>query len=560
MAANTPEGLTFAERLRLVEAHEAAVKAAADANKPLGLGATPFVPGHGYAARFPLDALPQRLRELVVDVAVRQQVPVDLPALAALGCISAVAGPRFLIRRDITWRQPLILQIAVAMDSGAAKSPAVDELTRGIEIAETRMYAAWKASVEEELAPLQAELDKLTKAANRDGIGEEEQDRIAAQIKQRAKAIENQRNNLNEARPAPARIRLTGDTTPEALTKALARNGGSYAIIDSEGTFFNHMTGSAYRGGKAANATVVLKGYDGDTHESGRVGEGKTDVIRRTSLVLVITPQPPILASTLGNKDLTANGFVNRFIVCVPGDLVGQRSQRQATYYLDAAPNRPEIALAAWWADLLTSIAGQADVIGRSTPDDEMIDLDSAPTLNLTRDAFDLSRKYEAEFELRMAPDADGGTALKRWGSKHLGRVVRLAGILHLAAGRAVDEQVDVGTMEAAIAIGEWSVTHYLAAGSASGLSAEAGRIMEYVESSDQGMVTRAAIGKAVFCGRAGKNEIDGWVSELVSTGRYTVTRQRTAGRPREWLHRVGVLPPSDEQADAGRSGGRAAA
>lgn len=546
--------IPFSERVKRIDARDAAADAAKAAAIPRGLGATPFVPGHGYAARFPTDALPERLRQLVISIAERKQVPVDLPALAALGMVSAVAAPRFLIRRDADWRQPLILQIAVAMESGGAKSPAVNELAEGVDYAEATLYAKWKASIDEAVAFRRAELDALTKAANRRDLDVGGQADLAAKIKNLSDSIDAEVARLEKETPAPPRMKLTGDTTPEALAKTLASNSGTYTVIDSEGTFFEHMTGNSYRGGKAANVTVILKGYDGDQHESGRIGEGKTARIRRTCLPLVLSPQPAILSSTLSNQALSANGFVNRFLVCVPGDLVGQRVDRVATYYLDAAPDRPELVLQRWWGDLLAGIAQQADVIGRFTPEEEVIDLDQAPTLNLTREAFDLSVKYEREFELRMAPGKEDGATLKPWGAKHIGRVIRLAGILHLAAGSKVADLVDESTMENAITIGEWSVLHYLTAPAATGISHEAERIAEHIEASEFGMVTRAEIGKKVFANRAGKVEIDGWVAELVATGRYKVAKQKTAGRARVWVHRAGIAPPADEQPE-GSSG-----
>ncbi len=45
-----------------------------------GSGATPLTAGHGHARRFPVEHLPPMMREYVVDLAERKQVPVDLPA------------------------------------------------------------------------------------------------------------------------------------------------------------------------------------------------------------------------------------------------------------------------------------------------------------------------------------------------------------------------------------------------------------------------------------------------------------------------------------------------
>src|SRR5690606_36162006 len=46
---------------------------------------------------------------------------------------------------------------------------------------------------------------------------------------------------------------------------------------------------------------------------------------------------------------------------------------------------------------------------------------------------------------------------------KLAGRVLRVAGLLHLAAGHAAGEEVSLDTMHAAVQIGEWALTHAVA-------------------------------------------------------------------------------------------------
>jgi hypothetical protein len=467
-------------------------------------------------------------------------VPVDLAALCALGCLSAVAGPRFLIRRDIDWIQPLVLHIICAIDSGGAKSPAVNELVAGLEYVETRLAAAHLEDVLNDIIRLEHQQSLTARNAAVSKLPQARQAILARELKE----VDQKLKALKEDPPPPPRILIDGDITPEKLASRLAANHGCGAIIDHEGTLLRIIGGDMYGKGRTGNSTAVLKGYDGDRHHPDRVGDGKSDPVRRAILPMFLAPQPSILATTLANEQLATNGVVNRNIICVPGDLAGQRENRPSTYYRDASDEQKDLAQQRFWADLLWRIA-KHPVIGANVPAEEQINLTTALTLDLTREAWELHRKYEAEFELRIHPNQPEAKKLKAWGSKHLGRVLRIAGILHLAGGQPSSVEVDVSTMQCAIDIGEWTVTHYLAAGAVSGLSDGAGRLAEYVDASELGMVNRWDIGKKAFNGHATAQGIDGWIAELVATGRYQTVKQPTSGRPKLWVARSDVAFPS---------------
>ena len=82
---------------------------------------------------FPLEVLPAGLRSWVEAVATAYQVPADLPARLALGCISAAAAGRARVRVAPDWTEQLCAYIACVLPSGERKSPVVQEAVSPLE-------------------------------------------------------------------------------------------------------------------------------------------------------------------------------------------------------------------------------------------------------------------------------------------------------------------------------------------------------------------------------------------------------------------------------------------
>lgn len=497
-----------------------------------GLGATPFQAGAGYARRFPVERLPEPMAAYVRDIAIRKQVPVDLPALTMLGIIGSLAGPRFVVRRDLDWTEPTNLYACCALPSGAGKSPTVEELRRGVYRANRIVADKHEQAVAREAGMLADEAEQLLRLAQSPmtPVADKPARRLAAKAKEAAA------EKLQTEPPPPPDLIFDGDTTVEALAASMAANGGWGAIVDDEGTFLR-VLGGMYNGGKPGNLGLVLVGYDCRYYKPARVTR-TSKPIRRAALSLVLAPQPAILADVMRDQMMDQSGVINRFVVCVPGDLTGQREERPATYHRDLRGAQPDRRLRDWWADLLCTLVTY-DVIDADEPSD-------ATVLDLTFPSFKRHREYEQEIEQRLHPATGDLVKIREWGSKHLARVLRIAALLHLGAGLSPLEEISEAVMEDAIAIGEWSIEHFLAAGSVSGLSSGAGRIKEYVDGTEHGFCPRMDLFKRVFAGHADAAEIDRWLDELVATGDFEVRKVKTTGRPKTLIGRSGFAVPSE--------------
>ena len=494
------------------------------ARRRLGEGATPFKAGYGFASRFPTDRLPGRMRAYVHDIAERKQVPVDLPALMMLGIISSVAGPRITIRRDQDWRQPTNLYVACALDSASGKSPVVEELRRGLLKAQRKLAEKHARDVEQRIADLNKQVEAELGFAQAASTPLDAREGHKANAKRLSQQIENM---VTEPPPAPELL-YDGDLSVEALAMAMADNHGAGPVIDDEGTFLRNLGGQY--SGKTGNLGLMLVGYDCRYYKPRRVNRA-TAPIDRAALSRAIAPQPSIIADMKHNQTMNDLGFINRFIVSVPGDLIGERRGRKATWHGDVRADRVDYSGRNWWSDLLLSIS-EYDVIGG-------LDEEDCATVDLTYEAFKRHYEYADELEGRIGLDGDL-RKVKSWASKEAGRCLRVAAILHLAAGHTTDDEVSESVMDDAIAISRWAIEHFLHAGSVVGLSEGADRIKEFIDGTSEGFATRTAISQMVFKGNLGASQISAYVDELVATGCFVEEKgQSVGGRPPKIVRRV---------------------
>lgn len=495
-----------------------------DTDKPLkGDGATPFRAGHGYARRFPTECLPPTMRAYVHDIAERTQVPVDLPALTMLGMIGGASAPRMVIRASAEWVEPTNIYALCALPSSAGKSPAVKELRRGTWRAERKLREVHPATVAAKIRALSDQADEMELDLSRRHVtvGLEEK----AGIETRIKALRAEVSQLSTNPPPAPGFLIDGDTTPEALSSRLAASGGQGTIVDDEGTLLRNL-GGQYSGGKTGNLTLFLKAYDADSYRPARVTRDALPV-DRLALGIVLAPQPSFLADMMRNGTMQDSGFVNRFLVSLPGDLIGQRAGRKSTFVDDIteAEQARRHAGQEWWSRLLESIVAY-DVIDTSG------EAGSPLEVNLTREAYDMHAGYVEDFEARLRPGRGDLATVANWAGKHAGRVLRVTHALHLALGCGPDDRIEKQTMADAISIGEWAIEHFTGMGRVVGLSTGARQIKEYVDGIPAGWCTRTDINNKVFK-RNGAEDLDGLIADLVATGTYVTELLSNGGRGR---------------------------
>lgn len=383
--------------------------------EPLGLNLTKRQP-------FPTAALPPAFRDMVRAVAGNKQVPEDHPALLGLAAAATLAAPRAQIQRQPGWTEPLTLYTTVGLGSANLKTPAQTDVVRALYRIEDEVQARWREDIESRIDELDVQ-------------------RGEASLKGRAaNAVEDQIAELRKARPP--RVLFYPDTTVEALAEVMSTNGGCASIIDSEGEFFAALAGRY--NGKVPNLGLALKAYDGDRYGVDRIGRYQ-EPMRRAVLALGLAVQPDVLEAAARDRTMRERGLLGRFLFALPESLLGWRDEDDATPYDRAAMDR--------WEQALRHVA--ALPVGDPNADE-------FPTLALSPEALDLHKQFRRDIEPTLRPDGELGD-MPGWGGKHPGRVLRIAGLLHLLHGHGPAEEVTGKAMESAIRIGWWAIPHAVA-------------------------------------------------------------------------------------------------
>ncbi len=385
--------------------------------EPIPLGANIALPP------FPTHVLPDWIADHAEEVAVDLQVPVDLPALLAIGALSTLCAGHLKLNVRGRWTEHANLYIVIAMPPSTGKSPAYKAMCSAVTELETEHARQTRATV----------------AANQDIV-----DSIEGELK-RAKALDSPdprqlvdlRAKLFTAQEQPtATPKLTvGDATPEALAKLIADNGGRIAIHSTEGGVFGLMTG---RYSDRTNLDVYLQGWSGDRLDTVRVGREANEA-PEAILTMVLTVQPSVIRALADTPELAGRGLTARFMYAVPPDVLGHRDLAFRPATNSGSDDRYH---------------DQMMTIGR-----RMLSWERPATLHLSDPAAQHYSDWRQALERRRLPDGDL-RPMAEWTGKLESSVLRLAVLLHVAHGHPHDAPVEMATITQAISVGEYWLTH----------------------------------------------------------------------------------------------------
>jgi hypothetical protein len=301
--------------------------------------------------------LPTSLREMVLDVSERMQVPLDYPAAAAVAALAGVVGRRALIRpkqEDTTWEVVPNLWGGVVAPPGAMKSPVLSAMMAPLRAIE----AAWREedlTVAEDFAMKKekAELDQQTwresyRAAQK--TGKELPAKPSVDLKV----------------PSQRRL-LCSDATFESLHTLLADNpGGIFMLRDELAGWLAGLD----RQGREQERAFALESWNGDSSFTvDRIGRGRVHV-EHCCLSIFGGIQPArirgYLADALRDGPLS-DGLIQRFGLLVwPDERVGWR-------YVDRQPDTAAILRAGQMYRSLASLDAANPLILRFDQDAQLL-------------------------------------------------------------------------------------------------------------------------------------------------------------------------------------------
>lgn len=381
----------------------------------------PLKPNADSLPPFPIDCLPSRLRSYVEAVAIHTQTPVDMAAGTALGVLATCLQGKVKVEGNIGHYEQTSLYIFLIAPPGSRKSAVIHAMTAAIEDYEQKYNEENKAAMRrnrQERESLQRDINRLTRQleAKYDKLTELE--------------LQHTQDKLAEL-PAIKPLQIfTDDCTSESMIRLLKDNHGRMALISAEGGAFDNIIG---RYTKKPNLDVWLKGICGDTIRVDRINR-EPDYIRNPALSMIISAQPGVLSEIMQNSLLDGRGFLARlFYINIPNAAMPKSFQ--------SAPI--PAAIQEDYDNLIFQLLNLSE--------NEPITLHLAPEAINRMDK--LCRSIEAYLRNEHRD-------MREWGSKYIGLVLRIAGLLHTADDGDGDIQTE--TVENAIKIGSYAFYHAL--------------------------------------------------------------------------------------------------
>ncbi len=388
---------------------------------------------------FPVNALPESLKDFVNAVAESLQVPFDLPAMLSLAAVSCVVGGRCNVLGKPDWTEQLNIYVVVVMPSATRKSAVFKLMTEQIQICERELRESLKPEIEKcksEYRILDNRRKKLEQEVSKGKGGDLELDQVNREIA-----------NFQWIREPRL---IASDVTVEVVSRLLSENNGRLGIFSAEGGLFATFAGR-YSDNKPVN-DVFLKAHVGDLIVVDRIGR-ESECIEHPELTIGLCIQPTILEN-LGHKRLLQDsGLLARFLFCIPDSKLGT-----GTFDTPAIPEIYKSQYNQIIKCLFENVYKSENVF----------------TLSLAPEAVDKFRTYYEEIEKLLKDDGELKSILS-WAGKLRGSVLRIAGLIELVKFTeqfidfmSEDEfkipKISLETIESAIKIGWYLTPHAKAA------------------------------------------------------------------------------------------------
>jgi hypothetical protein len=368
---------------------------------------------------FPTHTLPAWVHNMAHEVADDLQVAVDLPAMLALGALSAITAGKAEIQIRNTWTEPANLYLVCALPPGAGKSPAFKAMIGPLEQYQTEL----RRTSETHIARIEQERRIITTQMKR------------AEDKGDIHEAQHLLNKLTQL-PQPTRPRLIiDDATPEAVVARLHEQNGRLALMSSEGGLFDMITG---RYTDKVNLDPYLQAWSGDTINVDRMGRPSL-TIDKPLLTITLTVQPTIIERLATRPELAGRGLTARFMYAIPPDNVGHRQL-----------NKPERTTSEIRTEYTTKLTNLAHKLASW-------DLPGRTQLNPTATQTFTTWRQTIENRRRANSDLYG---MREWTTKLESSVARTALILHIADGNPTNLPIDNPTILRAIEIGNYWIDH----------------------------------------------------------------------------------------------------
>lgn len=410
----------------------------------------------------PSDVLPPEhgFADFITALTWSHQTPKALGVMFAMSVLATCVQRRFVVSPTHKFIEPTCLATMTLLDRGEGKSPVV-----------LRLRAPLDEYEHKENARLQIEISRVAveRSANTKRIAKLEDEAAktddAAQRKAKIEEAGALRANIPDEQ---FELELySTNATMEGIEKQLAEQKGFAAILTDEAGAFLAIAGGLYSDGNV-NVDTALQAMCGGSIRVIR--QSRKCHIPRAYLSAGLTPQPKTVAG-LGQSKLRDNGFVARFLPCMPPSLVGSRDMTKL--HVDKNLIELESQYEKRVLQLLTLPQAK--------------DNDGKPIhteLTLSTEAMDEWLAFRQWIEERQG-EGRKFYPIQDWTCKLAGYALRIAGIQHIWShwdAQKPNPVIGLDTMKTAISLAKALIPHTCAVFEMSGMD-EATRDARYLQS-----------------------------------------------------------------------------
>ncbi len=415
------------------------------------------------AAPFPVDALPPAMATIIAAVSRTERVPLALPAVCALGVVSAAIGAGLEATSGPNRVTRANLYLLASAESGSGKSETFRIIAAPLVDHQARLLETWRQKtspqLQSEIRVLDKEIAALERKAAKSG-DPMERERLRGELEYKLA-----RKDEMTARAAMPCI-IAQDVTTERLAVLLRDNREVVFSSSPDARKLVDNLMGRYNPGKTTDESLYLQAYSGDFVRVDRQGRDAV-VLNRPCLALCWFVQPDLLATMLDEQSLSVSGFLPRLLVC----------------HTNAAPRRIEGE-----AQILSeSVRGQwTQLVGDLLATFHAAD--KPHVITPTPAAVAVFTDFHNSIVDRRAIDlADVGAFAARYAEN----AWRLAVVLHAAqwAGDAGSESLTAETAANAVRVVEWfaaSQLDILAKGRHAAAAKVQDEVLELLESNRQ--------------------------------------------------------------------------
>lgn len=427
------------------------------------------------------DVLPDLFGEFAASLAHATETPESLSIMTILGVISTVVAKRYVVSPKEGWAEPVNIYTLIALPPANNKSLVLNYCTKPLLEWERQQSLQKEMDIKRQRSELKTQ-EKIIEVLRAKAAKEQNS------IEQRSliEEITQKEAGLREIPALP--LLFTNDATPESLTNMMHEQGGRLAIFSDEGGILETLAGLYSNG--ISNIDILLKGIDGG---EVRVRRKDRSIMLNPYLTVVLTVQPSVIQKMGEKRAYLGNGTLERFLFVLPKSKLGYRTH-----------DKPPIPCGVQQA-YQTKIISMLDHFSSL----ERNKSESPQVLKLTSNAYQYWRSFQATIEEQLRPEGVLSSC-QGWAGKISGFALRIAGLLHIAAGDLRNLLISDEAMQHALSIATILTDHAIAAFGLMGIdqtTEDAKAIFQWIKINNKKTFTQTEIMLAMRNKKLGKSE-----------------------------------------------------